>query len=336
MTCMISGLPIDYGTDVLLVPLAEERNGLNSGAASDWTPILPPIPARYNDYGFIEDIQEVPHFRLAMERLGVSSEDLAHMIKEGKFPLERNPYRDTQPRQSFTMIRQDAWLEFLDAARQAGVWELNPDIAEEAAHWSVNIREIANKEFEMLYPQFSQAPEDPKAAEEFALRRQEKFDNMLERFPLTGIDPNSALGEWCSFSRPSRSLARGNGSGLYIQQLPATCSKMQRAEALEFARAAWSALTELEEASNFLYCLRKRWEPAPSGPQFGETAIHWIWAKKQKELCDRIFDAELAENQQDSWFSPSPPYQAAISLREAENIAKATAAAKSRKPKGGV
>lgn len=60
-SCMVSGLPIGYGTKVRLIALMGVP--YESHVACDpqcwWSPTHPGIKARYNDYGSVEDVEEV-------------------------------------------------------------------------------------------------------------------------------------------------------------------------------------------------------------------------------------------------------------------------------------
>ena len=104
VTCCLSHLPIDYGHEVLFFALARNpfrKTGFICTIDDVWEPLCPPIEAKYNDYGTIEDLAED-------EATTAFFETLKSRVIERE--VGENPYHDVAVTKD--MSRED-WLSAL-------------------------------------------------------------------------------------------------------------------------------------------------------------------------------------------------------------------------------
>ena len=86
VSCGISNIAITYGNDCVLLPL--KKNTGNS--EREYQAATLTIFGQYNDYGGIENIIEDDNTKLIEEHLGITKDEFATFLLDGKFTYERD------------------------------------------------------------------------------------------------------------------------------------------------------------------------------------------------------------------------------------------------------
>jgi len=141
-TCMISGLPIGYGDDVRVILI---KKGSNAGRSREggclcypwdlWSPVSPPIKAKYSDYGVadlfetskvmasftLDTLNSILHpiekgenqyHDIAVESL-TSWDFLFNACHEGRFFLKNSYSSNPFSVATRVMVREDVWQSML-------------------------------------------------------------------------------------------------------------------------------------------------------------------------------------------------------------------------------
>ena len=276
-TCALSELTIASGDPVLLVALAGTNSGLNSGACSRFELAFPPMKAVYDDYGFVEDIETTPfHDACARQRGYDSALKYAKDLGEGKV-VAADAYH-SEVKITFCLARQDAWEAMLDMPCE---WRGLGSADATAA------RPLAAAAARQGSSFLAAATDDPAQAHADPQRVIFSLGMKL----CKEVDPQSAFG-----SIFSRSLFKTHGYEMFYggSLLSAFAIELpnENAELRDFEDAlllcAQATLINMA-----MHSLRKVWiDRDSSGPQFGEPALQWLWARKLLDLSDAAISWE--------------------------------------------
>lgn len=294
MTCAFTGLPVEAGDPVRLVVLLREGLGLNHGALGDFSPVSGAIKGVYNDYGFIEQAEETP---LAREIAALceqpSFERWLEAAHSGTLAI---PQRDSRSERlkdaqlTFTLIHERAWQEMLNLPQRVSL------------HYSIDGSMEGGEAIAMAEREIAQwAQGVPKAKEDFihsmgglpegevGERAREAFDMLWRTRQFKGIPEKGAAR--CLFGDTFWDSYHSVLGGAVCDRLWGALAEAPQDRPESDLRSIARDLGEMSLVSRNLFLLRKRWEPAPSGPQFGQIAAHWLWDRAQRSMVSERFEA---------------------------------------------
>jgi hypothetical protein len=92
VNCGISNIAITCGNKCVLLPLKKNKGG----EYKEYQPATLPIFGEYNDYGGIENIVQDDNTKLIEEHFGVTIDEFATFLVDGKFTYDRDESKDVK------------------------------------------------------------------------------------------------------------------------------------------------------------------------------------------------------------------------------------------------
>lgn len=334
-TCAVSELAISAGTPALVLPLVELKEGLNGGACSRFSPAFPPVEGIYDDYGFLEDLKpKAFHHAMARAMGRVDADDLISALgdRDGE-PIVAKTWRGERPL-TFALVRKDAWDAMVRMptpwghhASGATGWDLSIQACAEGAGILARAPEILNKLSSELVGLDEEIANGSYSRSRMALM-------LIRTQLLDGVDEHGAFRSLFDHSlmQPLRSSDVFAGASsieaLAFDMPSAGCSAREIEEGLELC--AHTMLCGVN-----MRMVRKIWlDRDSSGPQCGEWAMHWLWARN----LSRIASSEMDWDADDSYVAGAETARetrrADQAAMEALSISEAAAPGSSRPKRG--
>lgn len=306
MTCAFTGLPVDAGDEVRLIGLLPEGLGLNAGAMGDFSPITGAIKGAYDDYGFVEGAEPTPlGLFLAGACEGAPSfEQWMERIHEGTLGV---PHRDSRAerlkgaRPAFTLVHEKAWQAMLSLPQELSLHysidqrhsglEILAMAEDEIAQWARGLpdaRSVFAKSLGSEFDDEAGAEATPQDAQ-IKAQRDRLMEMMWKNEKFDGIPENGAAR--CLFGETFWNSYHSVLGGKLCEALWSAVAERPEEFSEEQLRSITRELGEVALVTHNLFALRKRWEPAPSGPQCGQVAAHWLWHRAMGELVEARFEA---------------------------------------------
>lgn len=288
-TCALSELSISAGDEVFLIALTKGHQGLNGGAFSQFDIAFPPIRARYDDYGFVDNAQPTPFHEAFAQAMGhPGSQALLDAIHDGSATTEKV---DGALRIEFCLARADAWHAML--AMPCSWWgsqsELDAkDMLAPAAREGSRILARAPG----ILARIDLKP-ITESIEKGAYDRDRLAKMLMNTYLMEEVDHDGPF--FTMFS--DRLLGGYHGSELFVGASTLSVLALDMPRAMPHADAPSQGLEEALQTALIIHgetmvvsmamnMVRKIWLPRDSGgPQFGAHALHWLWARKLAELA---------------------------------------------------
>lgn len=285
-TCAISGLPIHRGTDVFLVPLSPGRDGLNFGAFSRFMMAFPPIAGVYDDYGFVENLSFSPFHEACARSMGFdSAEAFTEQLKARAVKVQRF---SEEVSATFCMARKDAW----DAMMSLPIsWSRQPN---QHAQDAKTLLPAAVVDGRRILGQATALRSHPEIQNIEARLKEGFYDKsqlanlILNTYLISGLPSNTPFLEFFGHyvTQGGRDLFSGS------RFLEILTLDMPEAGATESdIENALTLVGHCMLVSTNMMTVRKVWmDRDSSGPQQGENAMHWLWARELMRITDSAIE----------------------------------------------
>jgi hypothetical protein len=308
-TCALSELPIAPGDDVYLVALAPSSQGLNGGACSEFDLVFPPLRGVYDDYGFADDLRPTLFHEAFAIKMGYANAGaFAEQLKEGDVVVKSFSGNVAA---RFCLVKLEAWNAMLDMPCPWGgngsscAADLLVPGAREGARIFAKAPDIMSKiDLSSIQKRMELGEYD-----------QDRLAQMLmNTYLLEGVDehgPFSSMFAQRMLRGHSSSELFSGASTLALLALDMPTLGSTESD-IEDALVLYGQTMMVNSAMN---SVRKIWLARDSsGPQFGESALHWLWARKLGAMADKAIDWDGDENDYLSGFAQ------AKALRERDAI----------------
>ena len=291
-TCALSDLPIEAGDECRIVAMVKSRLGLNGGACSRMELAFPPIKGVYDDYGYVENLSPTPFQERLAESMGYGSvEQFAGKLKEGA--VEVAAWRKPYEKAVFSLAREDVWRQMLSMPSELRDEDCNRQDAQVyMGRACLEGAEFFSKAADILAQDKAGSGLVDSILESRIARQQGAALCAEEVSALR----SKILMDYCMSDEMDKSPAFKSALGCYFEN---SIQEIYRGLPLRQVFVGWSlsgaskaklrdGLLEIGEqmlVNMNMNMLRKVWiERDSSGPQFGEHAMHWLWAQKLGEI----------------------------------------------------
>lgn len=334
MTCAFTGLPVNCGDEARIILLGRDPQGLNGGAMCDFTPASAAIKGAYDDYGFVEALQPGPLAELLCQQAGFPTvEQWLEAAKEGSWePNQRESRADRLGASvpiTFTLVLEEAWqrmlelpqefaLDYKDYNNKISAAELIEGAAREVVAWARGLS--AKKAHHKALNSFEGESESDTMELFWLIKAYEPFNETSHASALFGRT------FWNSYNSALAGDMAAKNVWAAIADNPEAYSDEQLCGIVR-------ELGEICLVTHAMYSVRKRWEPAPSGPQSGMIANHWLWERSAFQMAEARF-AQLAQENDASSYDEN--FSIAQATRESDALAAQTPKAPKGRAKNGI
>lgn len=293
-TCALSDLPIEAGDECRIIPMCNSFQGLNGGACSRMELVFPGVKGTYDDYGYVEDLNPTPFQEKLAGLMGYSSvSDFVDNLKEGNVTVAGRGGEGMPV--VFSLVREDAWQAmrsmpgelhdsayenqdaepFMARACQEGgaFFALAKEVLEQDKLGANIVETIAAKRVQEGAGPEETAKMQAKILMDYGMRDE------LVKHPAF----KSVFGYYLDSSYSAIYKGLDMGSVLTMWSLGGASQTELRDALME---AGEQVLVNMN-----MNTIRKVWlERDSSGPQCGEHALHWLWARKLGEISKAQVD----------------------------------------------